>query len=85
MEAFWYKTEIKSFTEFTSCCFILTYILVCSTQHSVMNEEIPCRNDLQSIEYDTNGVAYQNGEVAHPNCDIDPEIETVEEGMLTYG
>ena len=49
-----------------------------------MNEEIPCRNGLQSIEYDTNGVAYPNGEVAHSNCDFDPEEETVEEGMLTY-
>ena len=42
-----------------------------------MNEEIPCRNDLQSIENDT------NGEVVHSNCDIDPENEASEEGMLT--
>ena len=44
--------------------------------HSVMDNEIPCTNDLQSNEYDTNGVAY-------PNCEIDPEKEAVEEGMLT--
>ena len=50
-----------------------------------MNEEIPCRNDLQSIQNDTNGVAYPNGEVVHSNCDIDPENDASEEGMLTYG
>ena len=50
-----------------------------------MNEEIPCRNDLHLNENDTNGVAYPNGEVANPNCDIDPENEASEEGMLSYG
>ena len=48
-----------------------------------MDEEITFTNDLQSTEYDTNGVAHPNGEVANPNCDIDPEKEAVEEGMLT--
>ena len=41
-----------------------------------MDDEIPCTNDLQSTEYGTNGVA-------HPNCEIDPEKEVVEEGTLT--
>ena len=50
---------------------------------SVMDEESPFTNDLQSSEYDTNGATYPNCEVAHPNCGIDPETEALEEGMLT--
>ena len=76
---------MKSFTYLLNSLHAVLSLLVCSTQHSVMNEEIPCRNDLQSNENDTNGVAYPNGEVANPNCDIDPENEASEEGMLSFG